>query len=154
MDKKSKTEIALEIIQGKWGNGEVRKSRLEKAGYNYREVQDEVNRILYGGKNNNSNKKSNTQIALEVLEGKWGNGEERKRRLESQGYNYREIQNEVNRMLCGGNVNNSNKKSNNEIAKEVINGLWGNGEERKRKLENEGYNYKEIQNEVNRILSH
>ena len=93
------TEIAIEIIQGKWGNGEVRKNRLEKAGYNYREVQDEVNRILYGGKNNNSNKKSNTQIALEVLEGKWGNGEERKRKLESEGYNFREIQDEVNRLL-------------------------------------------------------
>ena len=93
------TQIALEVFEGKWGNGEVRKSRLEKAGYNYREVQDEVNRILYGGKNNNSNKKSNTQIALEVLEGKWGNGEERKRKLESEGYNFREIQDEVNRLL-------------------------------------------------------
>ena len=45
------------------------------------------------------NKKSNTEIALETINGKWGNGEERKRRLESQGYNYREIQNEVNRIL-------------------------------------------------------
>ena len=153
MDKKSKTEIALEIIQGKWGNGEERKRRLESKGYNFREVQDEVNRILYGGKDN-SNKKSIKEIALEVLKGNWGNGEERKRRLKSQGYSPREIQNEVNRMLCGGNVNNSNKKSNNEIAKEVINGKWGNGEERKRRLESQGYNYREIQNEVNRLLYH
>ncbi len=50
--------------------------------------------------------------------------------------------------------NNSNKKSNNEIAKEVIKGLWGNGNERRRKLESEGYNYKEIQDEVNKILLH
>ncbi len=97
MDKKSKTEIALEIIQGKWGNGEERKRRLESKGYNFREVQDEVNRILYGGKDN-SNKKSIKEIALEVLKGNWGNGEERKRRLESQGYNYREVQDEVNKL--------------------------------------------------------
>ena len=47
MDKKSKTEIALEIIQGKWGNGEERKRRLESKWYNYREVQDEVNKITH-----------------------------------------------------------------------------------------------------------
>ena len=47
MDKKSKTEIALEIIQGKWGNGEERKRRLESKGYNYREVQDEVNKLKH-----------------------------------------------------------------------------------------------------------
>ena len=100
------------------------------------------------------NKKSNTEIALETINGKWGNGEERKRRLKSQGYSPREIQNEVNRILYGGNENNSNKKSNNEIALEVINGKWGNGEERKRRLESQGYNYREIQNEVNRLLYH
>lgn len=41
-------EIANEVIANKWGNGEDRKHRLEAAGYNYREVQDEVNRILKG----------------------------------------------------------------------------------------------------------
>ena len=44
------------------------------------------------------------------------------------------------------------KKSINEIAKEVINGKWGNGEERKRKLEKAGYDYKKVQKEVNRII--
>jgi GH25 family lysozyme M1 (1,4-beta-N-acetylmuramidase) len=41
------------------------------------------------------------------------------------------------------------KKSNEEIAEEVKKGLWGNGEERKNRLEAEGYNYTEIQNIVN-----
>ena len=55
----------------------------------------------------------------------------------------------------GNNINNNfNKKSNNEIAKEVIKGLWGNGNERRMRLESEGYNYKEIQDEVNKILLH
>lgn len=44
------------------------------------------------------------------------------------------------------------KKSINEIAKEVIEGDWGNGEERKKKLTTAGYNYNEVQKEVNRLL--
>ena len=44
--KKSVTEIAKEVIQGKWGNGTDRKNRLEKAGYNYNEVQSIVNKLM------------------------------------------------------------------------------------------------------------
>lgn len=41
------------------------------------------------------------------------------------------------------------KKSNEEIAEEVIKGLWGNGEVRKVNITNAGYNYNEIQKIVN-----
>ena len=44
------------------------------------------------------------------------------------------------------------KKSNEEIANEVIRGDWGNGEERKTRLANAGYNYNAIQNIVNQKL--
>lgn len=44
--KKTVTEIAKEVIQGKWGNGEERKRRLTAAGYDYAEVQKEVNRLM------------------------------------------------------------------------------------------------------------
>lgn len=44
--KKSIDEIAKEVIEGKWGNGDARKSSLEKAGYNYAEVQKKVNELL------------------------------------------------------------------------------------------------------------
>lgn len=44
--KKSITEVAKEVIAGKWGNGQDRVKNLEKAGYNYKEVQAEVNRLL------------------------------------------------------------------------------------------------------------
>ena len=44
------------------------------------------------------------------------------------------------------------KKSINEIAKEVIKGNWGNGEERKKKLIAAGYNYNEVQKEVSKLL--
>ena len=43
-------------------------------------------------------------------------------------------------------------KSNSVIANEVIDGLWGNGEDRKNKLTKAGYNYKAIQSIVNEKL--
>lgn len=45
------------------------------------------------------------------------------------------------------------KKSVEEIAREVINGKWGNGADRKKRLTQAGYNYQEIQNRVNQILA-
>lgn len=63
---------------------------LIKRGYNYNEVQAAVNSL---------NKKSVTTIAKEVIAGKWGNGSDRKKKLESAGYNYNEVQKEVNRLL-------------------------------------------------------
>jgi hypothetical protein len=44
------------------------------------------------------------------------------------------------------------KKTIDEIAKEVINGKWGNGTERKQKLTAAGYNYKEVQDKVNALV--
>lgn len=90
---KSITEIVQEVIAGKWGNGDERKSNLANAGYNYTTVQNEVNVIL------NQNKKSVTEIAKEVIAGKWGNGEERKSKLANAGYDYNRVQTEVNRIL-------------------------------------------------------
>jgi hypothetical protein len=46
-------------------------------------------------------KKSNEEIAHEVIAGEWGNGEERKRRLEAAGYNYETIRKIVNDLLKG-----------------------------------------------------
>lgn len=41
-------EIALEVYQGKWGNGATRKERLIAAGYDYDVVQAYVNKVYYG----------------------------------------------------------------------------------------------------------
>ena len=43
------------------------------------------------------------------------------------------------------------KKTTEEIVKEVLNGDWGNGATRKKALTANGYDYTNIQNEVNRI---
>ncbi|MGN0607211.1 MAG: N-acetylmuramoyl-L-alanine amidase [Oscillospiraceae bacterium] len=44
------------------------------------------------------------------------------------------------------------KKSINEIAREVIQGKWGNGSERKNRLMNAGYDYNEVQEKVNKLI--
>lgn len=92
---KSVAEVAKEVVAGKWGNGEDRKSRLVAAGYNYTEVQNQVNAILKG----TTATKSVTEVAKEVIAGKWGNGTERKNRLTAAGYDYNAVQNKVNELL-------------------------------------------------------
>ena len=46
----------------------------------------------------------------------------------------------------------TNHKSNEEIAKEVIAGKWGSGNDRRQRLSNAGYDYKAIQSIVNDML--
>lgn len=48
--------------------------------------------------------------------------------------------------------NGEHKKTNEEVAKDVISGKYGNFPERKTKLEAEGYNYEEIQLIVNKMI--
>lgn len=43
---KSIDTLAREVIRGDWGNGNDRKNRLTKAGYNYNAVQKRVNELL------------------------------------------------------------------------------------------------------------
>ena len=93
-DKKSVGELAQEVIDGKWGDGEDRKAKLEEAGYDYNAVQDRVNEIL-----SKNNKKSVTEVAKDVINGKYGNGDERKKKLETEGYDYDEVQAKVNQLL-------------------------------------------------------
>ena len=47
----------------------------------------------------------------------------------------------------------ANVKTVEELAKEVIDGKWGNGADRRKKLESAGYNYAVVQAKVNEILS-
>ena len=89
-------------------------------------------------------------MAKEVINGKWGNGSDRTNRLTAAGYDAKAVQNEVNRILKG--ETSAPSKSINEVAKEVINGKWGNGSDRTNRLTAAGYDAKAVQNEVNRIL--
>lgn len=93
-------------------------------------------------------KKTNEELAQEVLEGKWGNGAERKAALTAAGYNYSAVQKIVND-LCKAQ---KTTKSNEELAEEVIAGKWGNGAARKKALEQAGYDYTAVQRLVDHML--
>lgn len=110
----------------------------------YNAVQARVNEILNGATSTPS--KSVSEVAKEVLAGSWGNGSDRKAKLEAAGYNYDEVQKAVN-ALC----NKPTLKSVSEIAREVLAGKWGNGADRKNKLTAAGYNYNEVQAVVNSL---
>ena len=151
--KKSVTEIAKEVIAGKWGNGQARKTKLQAAGYNYNAVQAEVDKLLKKEETPKPVLKSVDIIAAEVMAGKWGNGDARKQALIKAGYDYAEVQTAVNKLAKGETkpTPKPTKKSNAEIAKEVMAGLWGNGNDRKKRLQAAGYDYSTIQAEVNKL---
>lgn len=96
--------LAREVIAGKWGNNPARAARLLKAGHNPVSVQRRVNQILSSkpaspAKPATPARKTNTQLAAEVIAGKWGNGAARKRRLKAAGYDYAAIQKIVNQRM-------------------------------------------------------
>lgn len=43
---KTVQDVALEVIRGLWGTGKTRKERLSAAGYDYKVIQTEVNRLM------------------------------------------------------------------------------------------------------------
>ena len=101
--------------------------------------------LRFNEQDNTKTKKSDQEIAKEVIAGKWGNGVTRIDNLKNAGYNPDTIQNLVNTYMSG-------KKPDTEIAKEVIRGIWGNGSDRIRRLRNAGYNPETIQAIVNRMI--
>lgn len=66
--KKSNEEIAQEVINGQWGNGEDRKNRLTQAGYDYNAVQNIVNSKL-GSSNTSSTTTTYTVKSGDTLSG-------------------------------------------------------------------------------------
>ena len=97
-----------------------------------------------------STSKTTEEVAKEVIAGKWGNGADRKSRLTAAGYNYSTVQAKVNELM--GASTPAPSKSIDELAREVIAGNWGNGQDRKDRLTAAGYNYSEIQNKVNEMM--
>lgn len=95
---KSVEEVAQEVIQGLWGNGQERFDNLTNAGYDAQAVQDKVNSILNGGQDYN-NYTNLDDVANEVIQGLWGNGQDRYDSLTNAGYDAQAVQNRVNELL-------------------------------------------------------
>ncbi|MBR3127086.1 MAG: hypothetical protein IKF35_02395 [Solobacterium sp.] len=92
-------------------------------------------------------------VAKEVIHGDWGNGQERIDKLTAAGYDYATVQAKVNEIMSGKPAAApAGLKPLEEIAKEVIRGNWGNGQERIDKLTAAGYDYKAVQAKVNELL--
>jgi hypothetical protein len=165
---KTVDDLAKEVFDGKWGKtDEEIKANLEAAGHdNYLQVKSAANHLI---KLAEDAKKAAEQaakeakekleaekaakeaakieeLAKEVIQGKWGNGQERKDKLTAAGYDYSVVQGKVNELMHGGG------KDIETVAKEVIQGKWGNGQERYDKLTAAGYNYDEVQGLVNKPL--
>lgn len=151
---KSVDEVAKEVLKGLWGNGQERYDSLTNAGYNAQAVQDRVNSILNEETPSNSASVNSDldSVAQEVLQGLWGNGQERYDSLTSAGYDAQAVQDKVNSILNGGQDYN-NYTNLDDVANEVIQGLWGNGQERYDNLTNAGYDAQAVQNRVNELLS-
>ena len=96
--------------------------------------------------------KSVDELAQEVIAGLWGNQPERQQRLEAAGYDYYAVQARVNEILAPAPAPKPSK-SVDDLAREVIRGDWGNGQERKDRLTAAGYDYSTVQARVNEMLS-
>ena len=96
-----------------------------------------------------------TKVAKAVIAGDYGNGPERRRKLIAKGYNPDKVQDEVNRLLNDNHAATGAKgvKTYKQLAYEVMNGRWGNGDRRRQKLEAAGYDYEHVQREVNLLVA-
>ena len=99
-------------------------------------LNDEVLGAVAGGMTRNM------KAAYDVLEGKYGNGAERKAKLEAAGFDYETIQRLVNGLAKGYD----------KVAQDVINGKYGNGEARVAALKAAGFDAQLVQDIVNGIL--
>lgn len=93
-------QVAQEVYAGKWGNNPGRAAALTKAGYNATTIQNLVNQLAKnGGSTPKPVGKSISELADEVIDGKWGDGPERVEKLKAAGYDPVAVQHEVNSKL-------------------------------------------------------
>ena len=84
----------------------------------------------------------NMKAAYDVMDGKYGNGAERKAKLEAAGYDYETVQRLVNGLSAGYG----------KVAQDVIDGKYGNGGARVAALKAAGFDAQLVQDIVNGIL--
>lgn len=132
----------ITTIEGNTTQGGVSKVGRNTFAWNSQYIQGYA-RPKYGASAKGS--KSYLTLAREVLQGKWGNGQDRITKLRNAGYDSNKVQSEVNKLMT--------KKPLNQVAKEVLDGKYGNGAERVKKLKAEGYDPVKVQEEVNKLVS-
>lgn len=91
-------------------------------------------------------KKTSYHVAMEVIRGQWGKGNERQVRLQQAGYRYKVVQALVNAILRGEPVEPI------LVAELVLNGVYGNGKARIAALQKDGWDPVVIQQLVNQLI--
>ena len=120
----------IHVIEGNYGNKVARRKLRIDGRYIRGFVTPDYDKIKVPGPKNSSE-----QVVKDVLSGKYGTGAKRKENLIKAGYNYDQIQKEVNR-IC-------------KLTDEVLDNKYGTGNTRKKKL---GDDYDIVQWNVNRVL--
>ena len=156
------------VVTHNWWSGKYCPTQILNGlnGWTYNAIIAEVNRrkgnkVVTPAPSKPTKKTSNYSdrtIATQVINGLWGNGAERKRRLENAGYNFNKIQGLVNDILSGGKSKTqslSNEQGSNKsiktMASEVIAGKHGTGHaNRQRSLGVNSATYAKVRAEVNR----
>lgn len=104
-DKNNNTEGLLYRVRKTWNDVKSQigaytnldnAKKACKDGYN---VYDYSGKIVYSY--NLKTGKSNAEVAREVVDGKWGKGDDRKKRLTDAGYDYLDVQRIVNHIING-----------------------------------------------------
>ena len=99
-------------------------------------ISDEVLNKVAGGVSRNM------QAAYDVMNGKYGNGAERRTKLQAAGYDYESVQRLVNGLARGYD----------KVARDVIDGKYGNGAARVTALKAAGFDVQLVQDIVNGFL--
>jgi hypothetical protein len=101
-EKLTLTEVAEDVIAGRYGNGPERVRKLRAHGYDPVKVQAEVDRLLH--KSTPAVTKPYRQVADEIYRGVggWGNDPERSKKLRAAGYDPTRVQREVNKLVTEG----------------------------------------------------
>jgi len=122
------------------------------------DMQNAVKAGMEKASSGNKVLKNAAEVAKDVINGAYGVGDERKAKLEAAGYNYAEVQSVVNQLLKGGTaaaaatIASAAASSVEDIAKKVIRGDFGNGQERTDKLIAAGFDPAAVQRKVNELL--
>lgn len=119
--KKKASDVAKDVISGKYGNGQARIDALKKAGYDPAQIQALVNSSLKGGgtatqitPDATATSKPSTKldsIADDVIKGKYGNGQARIDALTKAGYSYNDVQKLVNEKIKNPSKKKKSEKS-------------------------------------------
>ena len=141
----TETGIRFHVIEGNKGNAVGYRSMSVNGRYIRGFIVPKYSRFATKAEPaKTESKKSVEEVAREVIDGKWGTGVDRKKRLTAAGYDYDTVQSKVNELL-------KSKKDVSTVAKEVLAGKWGNGAARKKRLTAAGYDYDAVQKKVNEL---